>query len=102
MAQSRSRAPTAVCDSVRRTATTHPLQIACANAKTRGLVFETQFRTDVLEEQRGLEEILDVTNPQARAAQGGLNRERAINLQNPNADLYREAARHFLRRWVGE
>jgi len=52
--------------------------------------FETVYRTDVYEDQRGLEQILhDTYNPP-------LDKIRPISPRNPNLDTYLDAARRYL------
>ena len=45
--------------------------------------FQVEYRTDVYAEQRGLEQLLYKSYPEAQAANGGYNFIRAINPLNP-------------------
>jgi hypothetical protein len=49
---------------------------------TKDLQFQTDYRTDVHSEQRGLEQVSYDSYPEAQAANGGLNNIRATSLTN--------------------
>lgn len=59
-------------------------------------VFRVEYRTDVLAQQRGLEEILYRRYPEAMVVKGGFNKIGAISGRNANRTLYLEAAEQYL------
>jgi hypothetical protein len=65
-------------------------------AETSGLDFEVGWRTDDYETQRGLEQRLYDEYPGARKENGGLNRSRGVDPNNPRKDKYKKAADDFL------
>lgn len=60
--------------------------------------FNTEYRTDVYAEQRGLEQMLYDRYPGAQAANGGFNKIRGISRSNPNLDVYMQSGWGFLER----
>ena len=63
---------------------------------TKGLDFETEYKTDNYAEQRGLEDIIYNKNPWGLPENGGLNKIRPISPKNPNKPIYQKAAKDFL------
>lgn len=66
------------------------------DAELAGYRFQVGYRTDVYEEQRGLEDLLYNRHPEAQKANGGLNKIRAISPLNPRGSTYRKAATNYL------
>jgi len=63
--------------------------------------FQPVYRTDVLAEQRGLEQVLYDLNPGAMSVNGGYNYIRPISPSNPNRPGYAQAASDYLSRVAG-
>lgn len=55
--------------------------------------FEVDRRTDDYATQRGREQVIHDQNPQARAENGGLNRQNPISDRNPRREEYMDAAK---------
>ncbi|GAA2010159.1 RHS repeat-associated core domain-containing protein [Nakamurella flavida] len=61
------------------------------------LDFDTVHRSDVYEEQRGLEQKIYDANPQAQKVNGGYNKIRPISPKSPRLGTYQQAANRHLR-----
>jgi hypothetical protein len=61
--------------------------------ETKDLDFEVDKRTDDYAAQRGREQLIHDEHPEARAENGGLNKNRPIRPDNPRRDEYMEAGR---------
>jgi len=64
---------------------------------TKGLNFDDVHRTDNYSEQRGLEQVIYNANPQAKSANGGLNKIKPISDKNTNKTTYENAAKDYLK-----
>lgn len=60
--------------------------------------FNTEYRTHVYAEQRGLEQMLYHRYPAAQASNGGFNKICGISPTNPHLDFYTQSAFDFLER----
>jgi hypothetical protein len=60
--------------------------------------FQVEYLTNDVEEQKGLEQMLYDKYPEARVANGGLDKYSPIDLANSNYQRYMQAARNYLAR----
>ena len=61
---------------------------------TKDLKFEVDRRTDDYAEQRGREQVIYDQHPEARAENGGLNKQKPISDSNRKRDQYMDAAKN--------
>lgn len=61
----------------------------------RDFKFQSEFATDAYDEQRGLEHLLYLRNPQAMSTNGGFNKIAPIAARNPRMSQYIQAALTF-------
>jgi hypothetical protein len=72
-------------------------QLAHARDPVLGqLRFQVEYRTDVFNEQVGLEQVLYDRYPEAKVANGGYNKYQPIGPSNSMRDTWMQAAQDFL------
>jgi predicted GIY-YIG superfamily endonuclease len=90
-----------VDDNVVRTGRTNDLQRRerehARGDGTADYSFQVEYRTDVYREQRGLEQIVWMTN--GRPTLPGVRRTAGVNVRNRNYNKYMDAAGQFFAKW---